>query len=112
MTFSVEHWDAWYDSLRFGIQWEDIIEHTNGKCRVFTNTPHNTIEHTHSKILISTLERQVSWGDINDEVVDQMPQNRVKWPYCAYGGIYFKWHIIFMVFHVMCTIGEWSKLDA
>ena len=33
-------------------------------------TPHNTIEHTHAKILVSALERQVSLGDTNDEVLD------------------------------------------
>ena len=32
--------------------------------------PHNTIEHTRAKILVSALERQVSWGDIDDKVVD------------------------------------------
>ena len=30
----------------------------------------NIIERTHVKILLSGLERQVSWGDTNDEVVD------------------------------------------
>ena len=34
------------------------------------HTPHYTIEHTHVKILVSALDCQVSWGDINDEVVD------------------------------------------
>ena len=33
------------------------------------STPHNTIEHTHAKISLRTLERQVSQGDPNDEVV-------------------------------------------
>ena len=31
----------------------------------------STIEHTHAKILVSTLDCQVSRGDTNDEVVDQ-----------------------------------------
>ena len=34
------------------------------------HAPHNTIEHTHAMILVSTLEWQVSCGDTNDEVVD------------------------------------------
>ena len=33
------------------------------------HTPHNTIEHTHAKILVSALERRVSWGDTAGEVV-------------------------------------------
>ena len=28
------------------------------------------IEHTNAKILVSALEREVSWGDTNNEVVD------------------------------------------
>jgi hypothetical protein len=32
--------------------------------------PHNTIAHTHAKILVGKLERQVSCGDTNDEIVD------------------------------------------
>jgi hypothetical protein len=31
---------------------------------------HNIIEHTRAKMLISVVERQVSWGGTNDEVVD------------------------------------------
>ena len=31
----------------------------------------NTIEHTHTHLLINTLERQVSWGDTDIEVVGQ-----------------------------------------
>ena len=31
---------------------------------------HNIIKHTHAKILVSTLEYQVSWGDYYDEVVN------------------------------------------
>ena len=30
----------------------------------------NTIEHTQAKILVSPRERQVSWGDTYDEVVN------------------------------------------
>jgi hypothetical protein len=30
---------------------------------VHMHTPHNTMERTHAKILVSTLEHQVSWGD-------------------------------------------------
>ena len=33
-------------------------------------TPHNTIGRTNAKILVSALDRQVSCGDTNDEVVD------------------------------------------
>jgi hypothetical protein len=33
------------------------------------HTPHNTIEHTHAKILVSAFERQISWGGIIDEIV-------------------------------------------
>ena len=32
--------------------------------------PHNIFEHTHTKILVSALECQVSRGDTNDEAVD------------------------------------------
>ena len=35
------------------------------------HTPHNIINHTHAKILVSAIERQVSWGDTDDEVVDR-----------------------------------------
>ena len=31
---------------------------------------HRIIDHTHAKILVTALERQVSWGDSNGEVVD------------------------------------------
>ena len=34
------------------------------------HTPRKTIGHTYAKILVSALERQVLWGDTNDEVVD------------------------------------------
>ena len=37
---------------------------------VTRDTPHNNIEHTHAKILLIAFERQVSWGDTNNEVVD------------------------------------------
>ena len=33
------------------------------------HAPHNNIEHTRAKILVSALERQVSWGDTYGEVV-------------------------------------------
>ena len=33
-------------------------------------TPHNNIEHTHVRLIVSALERQVSQGDTNGEVVD------------------------------------------
>jgi mannitol/fructose-specific phosphotransferase system IIA component (Ntr-type) len=36
------------------------------------HTPHNIIEHTHSKILVIALERQVSWDDNIGEVVDHL----------------------------------------
>ena len=36
MTFEVAHCDTLDDSLRFSMQGEDIFEHTNGKCHVFT----------------------------------------------------------------------------
>ena len=57
------------------MQEEDILEHTHSKCRfcilhayfselvdhcVTMHAPQNTIEHTHVKILVSALERQVS----------------------------------------------------
>ena len=32
---------------------------------------HNIIEHTHAKMLVSALERQVSGGDTYDEVVNR-----------------------------------------
>ena len=32
--------------------------------------PHNIIEHTHAKILVIALERQVSQGDTKAKVVD------------------------------------------
>ena len=35
------------------------------------HTPHNVIEHTHAEILVSALERQVSWDDTYGEVVGQ-----------------------------------------
>ena len=36
-TFSVARWDTWNDLIEhFGMQGEDLIEHTNDKCRVFT----------------------------------------------------------------------------
>ena len=46
------------------------------------HAPHNIVEHTHTKILVSALECQVSWGDTYGEVVDHScnwhtPQNRV-----------------------------------
>ena len=34
-----------------------------------TYASHNTIDHTRAKMLISAVERQVSWSGINDEVV-------------------------------------------
>ena len=50
--------------LHFNLQEEGILEHTNGKCHLFTlsstcrpwwnigaNAPHNTSEHTHAKTL-------------------------------------------------------------
>jgi hypothetical protein len=58
--------------LDFSMQEEDILERINGKCHLCTlqstcrplcsmgHAPHNTIEHTHAKILVSALERQVS----------------------------------------------------
>jgi hypothetical protein len=57
--------------LRFSMQEEYIPKH-NGKCHLCTlestcrplcnigMAPRNTIEHAHAKILINTLERQVS----------------------------------------------------
>ena len=82
--------------LHFGMQEDDIHEHTN-ICQasiVYTlsqlvvhcvTQPYtsNIIEHSHTKILESTLECQVSQGDNNDEVDDlgvtqHMPQNRVS----------------------------------
>ena len=53
--------------LHFSMQEEDIIEHTNGKCHVFTlmineltitypkHRPHNIITHTNAKIVGSAL---------------------------------------------------------
>ena len=35
-----------------------------------SHAPHNTIEHTHAKLFISALGRQVSQGDTHGEVVD------------------------------------------
>ena len=35
------------------------------------HTPHKTIEHTHVKILVNTLECHKSLGDIDGEVVDR-----------------------------------------
>ena len=35
-----------------------------------TTVPYNNIEHTHTKILLSTLQQQSSWGDTNGEVFD------------------------------------------
>ena len=35
---------------------------------IYVHFNHNIIEHTHAKILGSALQRQVSWGDTNDEV--------------------------------------------
>ena len=46
-------------------------------CRPFCNsihTPHNTIEHNHAKILVGTLECQVSWDDTEGVVVDHYNQ--------------------------------------
>jgi hypothetical protein len=40
-------------------------------CNIGMYTPHNTIKHTHFKILASALECQVSQGDTNGEVVDR-----------------------------------------
>ena len=65
------------------MQGEDIIEHTNGMCHLRTFWSicrslcnigmhlinYNIIEHTHAKILINTLECQVSWGGTYGEVV-------------------------------------------
>ena len=47
------------------------------------HTPHNIIEDTHAKMLVSTLEHQVSWGDADTAVVDHnvtyhTPQSRVN----------------------------------
>jgi hypothetical protein len=68
--------------VRFSMQEEDILEYTNANCHLCTqplacrplshrHTTHNiTTKQTHAKILVSTLECQVSWGDANDEVVD------------------------------------------
>ena len=36
MTFSVAHWDVEMKPFVFEYKGEDIIEHTNGKCHVFT----------------------------------------------------------------------------
>jgi hypothetical protein len=53
----------------------------------YRHEPRNIIEHTHAKLLVSALERQVSWGDTNDEVVDHFcnPTYASKWG---------KWHYI------------------
>ena len=65
--------------LQFSMQEGDILEHTNAKCYMCTLEStciplcitHDTIEHTHAKILVRcTLERSVSSSDTNDEVVD------------------------------------------
>ena len=57
------------------MQEEDILEHTNAKCQLCTflvnlkiivlhkHTPRDIVEHTHTKILVSALECQVSRGD-------------------------------------------------
>jgi hypothetical protein len=50
--------------------------------------PHNNVEHTRAKILVSTLECQVSWRDTNDEVVDHdcnlsYTSKQGKWHYYA-----------------------------
>ena len=34
------------------------------------DTPHDTMKHAHAKLLISTLECQVSWGDTYHGVID------------------------------------------
>ena len=58
--------------LYVSMQEEDSLEHTNGKCHLCTilvnlstiveyrHPPQNIIEHTHAKILVSALKRQVS----------------------------------------------------
>ena len=82
MASSVEHWNTWDDSF--------VCEYARGKyswvlmpsfiCVHFSQlvdhfvtqayVPHNTLEDTHAKILVSTLEHQLSQGDTNGEVVD------------------------------------------
>ena len=68
--------------LHFSIQGEDVFEFMNGKCHLCTLLPswrplcnismhrtrHNTIEHTHAKILAIALERQVSLDNTYREV--------------------------------------------
>jgi hypothetical protein len=51
--------------LWFGMQGEDIIEHTNGQCHVFAfwyARAHSIIEHTQAKILVSAFECQSVMG--------------------------------------------------
>ena len=61
IIFRVAHWNTLDDSPSFGMQEEDIIEHTNGKCHVLTfSMQRDIIEHTHTQILVSAMERQVS----------------------------------------------------
>ena len=70
MTFSVAHWGTWDDSFVFWYAREDIIEYTNGKCHVFAfcMQKEDILEHINAKV---SLECQVSWGDTDDEVVDE-----------------------------------------
>ena len=100
--------------LRFSLQGEDVIEHIDGGCCVFTfwcargrysfvynlvnflivvrhrHTPRNIVERTR----VSALERQVSWGDTNGEVVDRRCNlaNASQIGYHAWRGTkYHKW---------------------
>ena len=64
----IEHTNRKCCCLLFRMQEEDVLEHINAKCHLWTCRPFcnigmhliTHIEHTHAKILVSTLERQVS----------------------------------------------------
>jgi hypothetical protein len=49
----------------FVYTFSQLIDHC-----VTWHTPHNTIGHTHAKMIVTALERQVSLGDTTGEVID------------------------------------------
>ena len=62
---------------------------------VHRHPPHNTIEHTHAKILVSALERQVSSDDTYGEGVNHHcslahPSKQGKWHHFARDTKYHK----------------------
>ena len=48
------------------VNFSQLIKH----CVTHRHAPHNTIEHTHAKILVNANEFQVPWDDNSGEVVD------------------------------------------